>query len=373
MVAALIHDLGHPPFGHNGERALDHCMRKYGGFEGNAQTIRIVTKLEKKRAAELDGTHEAGDLRLGLNLTFRTIASALKYDDEIPQHRPKGAALVKGYYKTESDIVSKMKYAVDPHWTDRTAPFKTIECKIMDIADDIAYSTFDLEDCFKAGFLTPADILASNDNLLDKVAKKVQKATKKKCTGKDVLGVFLRIFQGRETPLSAQDATGSLNDFIHRYQSFKNIWSSGSERTEFSSELVNTAIRSVNVDPSSKSDLYDHNTALINISMREDALKQVEILKHYTYEATIFSARVKVAEFRGYEVVRQIFKALAGDKGFLLMPEDLRTGYLRLNGNTTMQMRAICDFVAGMTDRYALEFYGRLHSDSAQSIFKPLS
>jgi dGTPase len=70
--------------------------------------------------------------------------------------------------------------------------------------------------------------------------------------------------------------------------------------------------------------------------------------------------------------VTRIFQALAGDKGYLLMPDDIRALYKEAESNASARMRVVCDFVAGMTDRYALEFYGRRHSDNAQSIFKPV-
>jgi len=111
---------------------------------------------------------------------------------------------------------------------------------------------------------------------------------------------------------------------------------------------------------------------LSNVYLVKDVHKKVETLKNYTYEATIFSTRLKVAEFRGYEVISLIFDALAGDKGHLLMPDDIRGLWLQSEANATARMRVICDFVAGMTDRYALEFFGRLHSDNPQSIFKPV-
>jgi dGTPase len=81
---------------------------------------------------------------------------------------------------------------------------------------------------------------------------------------------------------------------------------------------------------------------------------------------------VSLPEYRGYEVVKGIFTALAGERGFLLMPQDVRDQHEAAKGDMDTQMRVVCDFVAGMTDRYAMEFYGRLHSDSAQSMFKPV-
>jgi hypothetical protein len=149
--AGLAHDLGHPPFGHNGEEALDECMYNDGGFEGNAQTLRIVGRLEKK--VTVDGRGPFGvngeDLRMGLNLTYRSLAGILKYDRCIPRRRrsrPKKYRdrPMKGYYAEERQLVAEIKRQVVGR--DEVENFKTIECSIMDIADDIAYSTYDLED-----------------------------------------------------------------------------------------------------------------------------------------------------------------------------------------------------------------------------------
>jgi dGTPase len=151
--AGLAHDLGHPPFGHTGEEALDESMREKGGFEGNAQTLRIVARLEKKSTLRLVNDDAVAfdrgeDLRCGLNLTFRSLASLLKYDYAIPtrsKDRKVKEDVSKGYYAEEKDLVAEIKRHVlgidDLSTIDK---FKTIECSIMDIADDIAYSTYDL-------------------------------------------------------------------------------------------------------------------------------------------------------------------------------------------------------------------------------------
>lgn len=165
-LAALAHDIGHPPFGHNGEHALDECMADHGGFEGNAQTLRIITRLEKREA-----NYDATASKSGLNLTYRSIAALLKYNQRIPRKqkdRKYPKKLAKGYYESETDLVASVKKAVAPGATG--SKFKTVECQIMDIADDIAYSTYDLEDAFKAGFFDPLEIvsLTADDEMLKK-------------------------------------------------------------------------------------------------------------------------------------------------------------------------------------------------------------
>ena len=102
-TAALAHDLGHPPFGHNGEEALDACMRCMGGFEGNAQTLRILARLEKKEP-DVPIRSKADD-GVGLDLTYRTLASVLKYDSCIPAERKCDARISKGYYCSERVLV----------------------------------------------------------------------------------------------------------------------------------------------------------------------------------------------------------------------------------------------------------------------------
>ena len=139
----------------------------------------------------------------------------------------------------------------------------------------------------------------------------------------------------------------------------------GDFRTTFTSELVGDYIDGVNVE------LNPEIPALSKVELRSDLLKQVEVLKHLTYELIIQSPRMKTVAYRGSRIVDEIFQALTEDDGYLLLPDDYRD----LINNCTDDMardRAICDFIAGMTDRYAVEFYGRLKSESAQTIFKPL-
>ena len=137
-AACLSHDLGHPPFGHNGERVLDELAGDCGGFEGNAQTLRLVTRLEPKVLTD-DG-HPAG-----LNLTKATLDAICKY----PWAKGQGTDPVKSAKKFSV-------YSDDAHvfeWMRQGTPVgrRCLEAQIMDLSDDIAYSVHDVEDAIATG------------------------------------------------------------------------------------------------------------------------------------------------------------------------------------------------------------------------------
>jgi dGTPase len=101
-----------------------------------------------------------------------------------------------------------------------------------------------------------------------------------------------------------------------------------------------------------------------------DTFKTVEVLKNITYEAIIMSPRVKLVEYRGKDIINKIFKAIDDSKGYLLLPDDYQGLYAASGG--AARRRVICDFIAGMTDRYAWEFYNRLYGASNVTIHKPI-
>ena len=172
-LSGLCHDAGHPPFGHRGEKVLFNIMGKEGGFEGNAQTIHLLSKLEKlsKSGNAYFGVGEKiGDKRYGLNLTARSLASLIKYDNLIKIESKKFA---KGYYDSEKELINWIKTNVAGN--NLSSKFKTIECSIMDIADDIAYSTFDLVDALHARFIRVTDLL-SGGAVINRVAEKVSES-----------------------------------------------------------------------------------------------------------------------------------------------------------------------------------------------------
>lgn len=145
----------------------------------------------------------------------------------------------------------------------------------------------------------------------------------------------------------------------------RNLTSDGAFRTTFTSELVNEYVESVSIETNAQS------PALSRVSLPSGLTDRVAILKHLTYELVIQPPRLKTVEYRGQDIVTEIFHALVSEGGERLLPEDFQR---RAVGATDKSARArvICDFIAGMTDRYAVEFYGRLKSDTPQTVFKPL-
>ncbi|WP_082583462.1 dGTP triphosphohydrolase [Mesorhizobium sp. Root695] len=387
--AGMAHDLGHPPFGHNGEEALDECMREHsGGFEGNAQTFRILSRLEKKVTLnspnDLRAFIDDQDQRRGLNLTYRSLASILKYDSPIPvrsKDRPldKQGEVLKGYYEADQEIVKKIKEMVLGGIF--AGKFKTVECSIIDIADDIAYSTYDLEDVFKSGFLSPLDLFALEPAIYEKVVSTINKRLGKQYSDvvtrisvKDVHeilhDVFSDLFTFGTEQLDILKNRRASNEYKKMYfsveaqQRSRQYAEDGYSRTAFTSNLVGAFIQGVEVQSNSD---YPQ---LHNVRLDLKTFVTVEVLKNITYEAVIRAPALQVVEYRGKDIIKKIYGAINEKGGDRLLPKDFRDVYK--NGDELNRCRTICDFIAGMTDRYAVEFYSRLFGANGMTMHKPL-
>src|SRR5271156_5328350 len=146
----LAHDIGHPPFGHAGERVLNELMEPYGGFEGNAQTLRILTRTIYNR----------GEGRGGMSPSRALLDGVLKYKR---LHRDRGSETNHFIYDDQAEVLEFCFGTTDiagKLGTNEVNRFQSLECQIMDMADDVAYSSFDIVDGAKARFLTADKVKA---------------------------------------------------------------------------------------------------------------------------------------------------------------------------------------------------------------------
>jgi len=139
-TACLAHDLGHPPFGHNGERALAAAAAGIGGFEGNAQTLRLLTRLEAKVYWQ--------NRSVGLNLTRASLDATVKYPWAAGQGPPGSSAEKYGFYTAEQPVFEWLRQGTPPG-------ARCVEAQVMDLSDDIAYCVHDVEDGIVGGSIPP--------------------------------------------------------------------------------------------------------------------------------------------------------------------------------------------------------------------------
>ncbi len=159
-MACLAHDLGHPPFGHNGEKALNEWMLDFGGFEGNAQTLRLLTRIEPK-------VFSAGGQSFGLNLTRASLDAACKYPWFLADAKAEVGATKSikfGVYEDDRLVFE---------WLREQAPAKKkcAEAQVMDFADDVAYSVHDFEDAIVSGFVDPRMLAKDSSELILKISE----------------------------------------------------------------------------------------------------------------------------------------------------------------------------------------------------------
>jgi dGTPase len=167
-----------------------------------------------------------------------------------------------------------------------------------------------------------------------------------------------------DTFLEGSDSTSAgMAGYLDNFAIDNSYADDGYLRTAFTSWLVGNLMGSLEF-------VYNAQyPAMSTVKLAPAMRRTVEILKHLNYQLTIRAPRLAVVQYRGYDLVRKIFEALTTDKGRDLLPTDARKLHDQCD-NLTEQRRIVCDFIAGMTDRYAVEFYSRLYNGD-QSIFKP--
>ena len=343
-TTGLAHDLGHPPFGHGGETALNCAMADYGGFEGNGQTLRILTLLE---------SHSPEN---GLDLTRRTLLGVLKYPvpyanlckTSPPDATDKSVNLnfqqtwkpPKCFLDTEQEvfnwILAPLSNTDQLHFCEYTRPttqshgrslHKALDTSLMNLADDIAYGVHDFEDGIVLRLLTREHWQEVAQKLDPKWAEK-----------NNLLQIETMLFTRTDNSgYSRRQAVGAL---VHA--------------------LISSAELKLN-------DEFEEPLLGWNVILPEEPQRFLKALKETVSRHVIQLNTVQAATFKGRKIVLSLFDALSAEPEMLL-PSSFQLLWKDAKSDL-QQKRIICDFIAGMTDQYANRFYERLFLPGHGSVF----
>ncbi len=295
-AVALVHDFGHTPFGHTGEEALNDKMAPWGGFDHNAQSLRVVTRLER-RYAEFDG----------LNLAWETLEGLVKHNGPLTDRQGNGLngpvpQAIRDYSELQDLELSR---------------FASVEAQCAAIADDIAYNAHDIDDGLRAGLLT-LDMLR----------------------GVDLPGRILRAVGERYPGL---DPVRTGHELMRR------------QITAMVEDVIDTARENLEaLQPRSVEDVRDAGRTLVTFSPAMAV--EEKALKSFLYANLYRHPDVLEVRSRADRVVRDLFDAYFANPRE--MPEGWREGLDR--AEERVKARDVADFLAGMTDTYALKEHERL-------------
>lgn len=291
---ALAHDLGHTPFGHAGETALDGCMSEFGGFDHNAQTLRIVTKLER-RYAEFDG----------LNLTWETLEGLVKHN---------GPVIVPGIGMGDLPrAIAEYAETQDLELESFAGP----EAQVAALADDIAYNNHDIDDGLRAGLFGIDDLLALP--LVGDVFRKVMDR-----------------YPGLEEARVIHEAVRELIG------------------TMIADVLGETRTRLAAAKPETVADVRAMGRPLVGFT--PDMNEHNAALKAFLFKRMYRHYRVNRSMSKAQRIVRDLFGLLHRSPDQL--PPEWQLGCDGPEGFKTA--RRVCDYIAGMTDKFAIEEHQRL-------------
>lgn len=301
---ALAHDLGHTPFGHEGEDVMHECMAPYGGFDHNAQSLRVVTSLEH-RYAEWDG----------LNLSWETLEGLVKHNG--PLVDASGAPL--GKFKDSVLPFAIRSYADKQDL--RLDSWPSAEAQAAAIADDIAYDAHDLDDGLRARLFNIQDI-AEVPFLAD-------------------------ILQEVDTRYPGLDEPRRIHEIVRR------------QITRMVEDVISEGIRRLReLQPKSADDIRKAGHAVVDFSAEmsraEKEVKRFLFARMYRHP-DVLSVRKLVAR-----ITRELFAH------YMATPSDMPREWAAGAADLAPEARArrVCDFIAGMTDRYAIEEHRRLFDDT---------
>ena len=282
---SLAHDLGHTPFGHAGEEALNKCMKKFGGFDHNIQTIRIVTMLEKKYYKFK-----------GLNLSIETLDGLIKHNGPLKKLKVFNKILGINYFKNKIDFTLNA----------------SLEAQFASISDDVAYNSHDLEDGLKSNLFNLDDL--KNIPILNKIIYKHSKHLKK--YSKDLV--------------IRQVTRDIINEMVK--------------------DLINTTQKNLKINNiKSLKDVYKSKKKIVSFSHKMKIFDKE--IKTFLRKKMYFHKNVITKTNYGKNIIKTLFSHIKKN------PKK----YINVNkhDNTSFE-RIICDYIAGMTDRYAINLYKKI-------------
>src|SRR5215211_5727790 len=304
---ALSHDLGHPPFGHAGERALDSCLADFGGFDHNAQTLRIVNAIERR--------YPAFD---GLNLSWETLEGIVKHNGPLtdPDGKPIGKYLEKGVPQGIADYNAMNNLAL---WSHASA-----EAQVAAIADDIAYDAHDLDDGLRAELFSLSDL-----------------------SGMPVIGGLLREVRDQYPGIEAARLT---HEVVRRLIG------------KLIDDVVRESIRRLgDTAPTSSDEVRAAGAAMVGFSPMMVSTDRA--IKEFLWTNMYRHPRVTSVMSNAEEVVRDLFAR------FFVQPRDMPGEWSEglESADAPARARRVADFIAGMTDGFALAEHARLFPKVSQN------
>ncbi len=339
----LAHDIGHPPFGHGGEIALNYLLRYHGGFEGNAQTFRIVTHLEPYT------------LKHGMNLSRRTLLGLMKYPallsqvtytnksrkiDSARQLRAQDWLPAKGIYDVDQDafdwvleplsqadktlLTSTRKPTLNTHYRHAKTRFKSLDCSIMELADDIAYGVHDLEDAIVLGMVTRQ--------------------------------------QWQEGTASKLANCGDPWFETHIAHLSQQLFSSQHHlRKDAIGAIVNALLTSVEIKTTISEHSFNEPLLANNAYLPAEMAYALNVFKQFVSQYVIQVTEVQIFEYKGQQIIMELFEAFSSDPRRLL-PEATKNKWQQAERSQQGGMRIIADYISAMTDGYAQRIHQQLFS-----------
>lgn len=346
-VICLLHDIGHPPFGHGGEVALNYMMRMHGGFEGNGQTLRLLTKVENSYGI------------YGLDLTRRALLGILKYPvsrskvvaTELPKvveslhktirindwlppkayfdcEQPEIDWLLSPFSDNDKALFQSLQKAPQAQQHGKAA-YHSFDCSIMDIADDIAYGVHDLEDAVHLRLI--------NREQLDNTD-------------------FRQLLAATQLSKNSE----RLLDFLFNQELDK--------RKQAIGEMVNYFITATQITITNED--FENNLLKHNICLLPQAASLLNYLMGCIYRHVIDSQEARTFEYGGQTVVLRLFEAISSNPASLL--DNKNRALFHQTDDEMTAFRVVCDYIANMTDEYAYRMHERLFGFNTRTIFERL-